>query len=261
MDHDKEQYMGTRGAIGFRFRETDKVTYNHFDSYPTGIGGNVLRAVKDFNDEQIAGAANRIEMVDEDVVVTPELVERYAQFHNSAVSTGQVFEWYSLLRDVQGELAPYIDGKVDHMIEYSAFLRESLFCEWAYILNADTRKVEFYRGFNEAPGKAGRYAEYMEAPSVDHEGKVWREPKYYGVALVFELPFDVVRDERFDIERFCSLFETYVNVSESPEDYDSDKEYDVNARNEAAAFLPYMAQFARRPEAVRDALGWSEVDA
>ncbi len=261
MDHDKEQYMGTRGAIGFRFRETDKVTYNHNDSYPTGIGGDVLRAVKDFNDEQIAGAANRIEMVDEEVAAPPELAQRYVRFRNDQVNGGQVYDWYSLLREVQGKLVPYIDGTVDHMIEYSGFLLNSLFCEWAYILNADTRKVEFYRGFNDAPGRAGRYAEHLEEPPTDHTGKVWREPKYYGVALVFELPFDVVRDERFDIERFCSLFETYVSVSESPEEYASDEQYDVNARNEAAAFLPYMEQFAKRPEAVRDALGWSEVDA
>ena len=34
--------MGTRGAIGFRLDGVDKVAYNHFDSYPSGLGADVL---------------------------------------------------------------------------------------------------------------------------------------------------------------------------------------------------------------------------
>jgi len=30
--------MGTRGAYGFRKNGIDKVTYNHFDSYPEQLG-------------------------------------------------------------------------------------------------------------------------------------------------------------------------------------------------------------------------------
>lgn len=33
----------TRGAVGFRVDGVDKVTYNHSDSYPGGLGAAVLR--------------------------------------------------------------------------------------------------------------------------------------------------------------------------------------------------------------------------
>ena len=39
--------MGTRGAYGFRINDKDKVTYNHFDSYPDGFGKHNRRVYTD----------------------------------------------------------------------------------------------------------------------------------------------------------------------------------------------------------------------
>jgi len=33
--------MGTRGSFGFRIKTKDKLAYNHFDSYPDGLGASV----------------------------------------------------------------------------------------------------------------------------------------------------------------------------------------------------------------------------
>ena len=38
--------MGTRGLYGFRKNGVDKVTYNHWDSYPDGLGKQILRFIK-----------------------------------------------------------------------------------------------------------------------------------------------------------------------------------------------------------------------
>lgn len=35
--------MSTRGAYGFRIDGQDKITYNHFDSYPDSLGVNLLQ--------------------------------------------------------------------------------------------------------------------------------------------------------------------------------------------------------------------------
>ena len=40
--------MGTRGVFGFHIDEIDKITYNHYDSYPECLGSNI---VKDINKE------------------------------------------------------------------------------------------------------------------------------------------------------------------------------------------------------------------
>lgn len=58
------------------------------------------------------------------------------------------------------------------------FLRDSLFCEYAYLINLDTNMLEYYQGFNKNPNEKGRYAKY----TVDDE------KKYYGVKLIQEIP-------------------------------------------------------------------------
>jgi hypothetical protein len=40
--------MGTRGLFGVRIDDTDKLTYNHFDSYPTGLGKGLADQLKPF---------------------------------------------------------------------------------------------------------------------------------------------------------------------------------------------------------------------
>jgi len=37
---------GTRGIIGFRLNSQDKLTYNHFDSYPDGLGVALLEEIR-----------------------------------------------------------------------------------------------------------------------------------------------------------------------------------------------------------------------
>ena len=70
------------------------------------------------------------------------------------------------------------------------FLADSIMCEYAYILNLDTRELEYYRGRNRDPAAPGRYV---------GRGK-WSPPppmtgvSYYGVRLVKAIPFSVIRD-------------------------------------------------------------------
>jgi len=70
------------------------------------------------------------------------------------------------------------------------FMADSVFCEYAYILNLDTEELEFYRGRNTNPHAAGRYAA---------KGR-WSPPSpmvgvsYYGVRLVKAIPFVVIRE-------------------------------------------------------------------
>jgi hypothetical protein len=70
------------------------------------------------------------------------------------------------------------------------FLGDSVFCEYAYILNLDTAELEYYQGRNTDPAAPGRYAA---------SGR-WSPPppmtgvSYYGVRLVRAIPFSVIRE-------------------------------------------------------------------
>lgn len=39
--------MSTRGLIGFRCNDTDKLIYNHYDSQPDTLGLRILRELRD----------------------------------------------------------------------------------------------------------------------------------------------------------------------------------------------------------------------
>lgn len=75
------------------------------------------------------------------------------------------------------------------MIDSAGFLADSLFCEWAYVINLDDCVLEVYRGFQSEPHSKGRYA----APSGC---SVYYLPArdgcsvYHPVALVASLPLD-----------------------------------------------------------------------
>jgi len=43
------------------------------------------------------------------------------------------------------------------MMEYGDFIKNSLFCEYAYIINLDTKKMEFWKGFQHKPNPNNRY--------------------------------------------------------------------------------------------------------
>lgn len=167
--------MGTRGAYGFRIDGVDKVTYNHSDSYPSGLGKDIADFCVETKGIDLKPFARGIRMVNEVTPPTPDEIRKYHEFLNDQVGECTDKDWYCLLRQTQGDLQPYLDG-LDVMIDSKGFLKDSLFCEWAYIINLDDGVLEIYEGFNKQAGGAGRYA--------------GGEPDngYYGVKLLYTWP-------------------------------------------------------------------------
>jgi len=178
--------MGTRGAYGYRVNGKDYLTYNHFDSYPEGLGQELVEFVQKVN-KTPAGwdifkeFAQRVELVNEDTKPGRKLVETYTKYADTGVASRDVNDWYVLLRKLQmgKNLHEINEGNLAHMIDSHTFMGDSLFCEFAYIINLDTGKLECYRGFQKAPQPGNRY------------GTTTNE-EYYPVALVGELAFSEV---------------------------------------------------------------------
>ena len=171
--------MGTRGAVGFRANKQDKVTYNHFDSYPSGLGSDVISFIRSHSFEDIQKAAQNIQMVDTSIEPTPQQIKDCAPWTDLSVSNQSTSDWYCLLRSAQGDLGAYVQG-LKYMNDSKGFLLNSLFCEYAYIINVDTKQLEFYTGFNKKARKTkGRYADKQPEDS--------RPDSYYGVALLWKI--------------------------------------------------------------------------
>lgn len=176
--------MGTRGAIGIRRDGEDKVYYNHWDSYPSGLGVDMLRTIACFTDDELSDHFDLMVNV-KDTVPTPEQIEFMAPYTDLGVSNQSTEDWYCLTRGVQGDLTAIIRMCVPFYEDSSDFLADSLFCEWAYIINLDEGVLEIYKGFNTNPDAPGRYAHL-------------KDRDYHGVVLHSAVGLDTIRENLTD---------------------------------------------------------------
>jgi hypothetical protein len=177
--------MGTRGTYGFREDGTDKLTYNHFDSYPSGLGDTIVKFINCTTDEQLRAIATEMVMVDEETPASPDQIEQCKEYFDGSVGTRQITDWYGLLRAAQGEPMEYVKG-LRFMVDNHSFTKDSLFCEYGYIVNIDEGVLEFYKGFNKNPDADGRYARLTE-DEVHDMG-------YVGIELMKTYTFDEIRN-------------------------------------------------------------------
>lgn len=175
--------MGTRGFITFVVDGIEKTTYNHFDSYPEGLGVEVLAFARgDMNTAREQARALRL--VTDDIPPTAEDKVALAQFADLNVSRRTDDDWYVLLRRTQGDPAAIL--RSGYMIDNHAFPTDSLFAEYGYVVDFDAGAFEAYRGFQREPHAKGRFA-----------GRDGRDG-YYPVALAASWPLDgLPSDEAF----------------------------------------------------------------
>lgn len=152
--------MGTRGAYGFRYKKKDYLIYNHYDSYPSGLGANVIEFVR--RSLTTEGDIKKTKTLLESSVkldklsFRPELLGCFGDYIDPTITLG------SIKNDFLYQIG--LPHALDSMLESgyfketsNHFIYDSLFCEYAYIVNLDTGKLEFYTGFNTTNNTSGRY--------------------------------------------------------------------------------------------------------
>lgn len=185
--------MGTRGAIGFILDDALVATYNHFDSYPDGLGTDMVRqanAMVAEKDDTVAKcrALTRVSASD---TPSPEILNHFAEagIQPENVSTGS--DWYSLLRSVQGNLLTYL--RLGFMPDDTNFLKDSLFCEYAYLVDLDRDVLICLEGFNENPD--AQWDRIAIDPNDPWEPDYAGQKRFFAVRLVGELPLPASEDD------------------------------------------------------------------
>lgn len=160
--------MSTRGFIGFVVDGTEKIAYNHHDSYPSGLGLDVLNWIRanlhaltcDLHRSESGGPvslAQQLRVVEPDSEPTDADIERLKGSWDPTVGERRDRpDWYQLLRHNQGDLAATLAAGV--IEDGSDFPADSLFAEWGYLVDLDAQVFEAYRGYQKAPHEAGRFA-------------------------------------------------------------------------------------------------------
>jgi putative hemolysin len=140
--------MGTRGLFGFYYRGNFYVVYNHWDSYPEGLGAQIVAELKRAIQENRIGEwiqlLNQLKVVALNVPPTHEDIEKLRPYTDLKVSTQSPTDWYCLLRGCQGSLETVLKcGYIDNCVNDQG---EPQWEEYAYIVNYDTNKLDFYEG-------------------------------------------------------------------------------------------------------------------
>ena len=187
--------MGTRGAVGFRIGGRDKVTDNHSSSYPSWLGVRVLEFLRDAAPIQLADAADKIQLVTEHERPTAAQLSECRNLTDSCMCSEMPNTWYELLGGVQGDFSAYTNGGLRYMTDGHEFLADSFFCEYAYIINLDSQRLEVYSGFNHDPKAPGRYAALLDDKPLQRQmGRGVRgSPFFFGVRLIVEEELDKLR--------------------------------------------------------------------
>lgn len=158
--------MGTRGYIGIRMNEQDKGGFNHYDSYPSYLGKRLLEFLKDKPKE--------------------ELKHLFEEIGKKTIPADE----YPCVWDFDKNcINPDI-------VIYNDFLKKSLWCEYAYIINLDNNTFEFYVGFNRNPNAKGRYAQYCADD----------KKKFYGVKLKKVIPLNDIIKGRYGVNDDKEIF-------------------------------------------------------
>lgn len=80
------------------------------------------------------------------------------------------------------------------------FIKNSLFCEYAYIVNIDDEILEFYKGFQHKPQENNRYGQ-----KADEDG-------YYPCKLLMTISFDDIKTE--DIDKIVFQMKTGLDLDD-----------------------------------------------
>lgn len=170
--------MGTRHLICVVKEGEYKIAqYGQMDGYPSGQGVEILDFLKKMDrktfltslgstfqptDEQIAAWWKEVghDISTSDGFVSMEISQKYKVKHPS-LSRDAGADIFKIIND-SSEPIP-----VNHYLKFAA---ESLFCEWAYVVDFDKNTFEVYEGFNKEPlAKSERFYGLITDDSSGYE--------------------------------------------------------------------------------------------
>lgn len=137
--------MGTRNLTIVKEDGKYKLAqYGQWDGYPSGQGIRILNFLKNMDRDLFIKNLNELK------VISSEEKEKLYNKHKE-----NLYKLYpELTRDTVGEILQLIqDGAITYFDDDLAFIEDSLFCEWVYVIDFDTNTFEVFKGFNKIPLK------------------------------------------------------------------------------------------------------------
>ncbi len=161
--------MGTGGFVGFVVDEVEKIFFNHKDSYPSWLGVEVLDWLTRHQDALLhpvpGGVPDQVRalrLVADETELTPTEIERIRGLLCDRADNAAHRAWLEKVSEEEVvEMASYdLDALLDAgmLLDGSDCPMDSLIAEWGYLTDLDASTFEVYRGLQQAPHAAGRFA-------------------------------------------------------------------------------------------------------
>lgn len=172
--------MGTRNLIMVVLNGEYKIAqYGQFDGYPSGQGVEVLKFLKEVDLTKFKNIVKNVKFLS-----SSDIDKINASIDEDGKINGKSWQiiYPELSRDTAAYILSLVYGKDGNVLLKNSldFAADSLFCEWAYLIDLDKDIFEIYIGFNKAPlTKADRF-EFLSAKS---------EGGYYPIKLLKTYPF------------------------------------------------------------------------
>lgn len=195
--------MGTRNlTLVIHEGKVRMAQYGQWDGYPEGLGKDISKVLQKAKLEKLRKAIDKCVFVD---------TEKVKQYYRDAGADNS--EWVSmdvsdrfraanplLHRDYSGgralsEILKVAKEKAQiELLNQQEFAADSLFCEWAYVIDLDNETVELYKGFNNSPlTKKDRFFSIQGKGQNHPSGDI-----YYPVRLMKSYPIKEFTCEAMD---------------------------------------------------------------
>lgn len=143
--------MGTRNLTAVYVDGMYKIAqYGQWDGYPEGQGMTCLDFAKKF----LSNKTDREAFADK-VRACRFITEVEVEQRNAMIQSGQVKNWTKvwpeLSRDTCANILEMVARSENGLVLHNnlEFAADSLFCEWAWVIDLDAGTFEGYRGFNQ----------------------------------------------------------------------------------------------------------------
>ena len=212
--------MGTRNLTIVKNEkgEIKIAQYGQWDGYPEGQGVTILRFIRNKEDmEDLKMNLDKCKFFNrcDDIKDFLEAYDKASPMWSTDPDnrTPEMKNWFETLisRGIGGEILSCVaylnfnrmpkehNGYI-YLRDESDFGKDSLFCEWAYVVDLQTNKFMVFKGFNRDKSKEHElFATVEEEVAKEFEGRDYR---YYGCKFLKEYDLDNLPTEEDFINDF-----------------------------------------------------------
>ena len=196
--------MGTRNlTIVYLEGNYRLAQYCQWDGYPTGQGATVLEFLQNLTPEKLELFKTKLkELPIRDEIYIRNLYENFRRGTFMTLEESEDFElkYPEYHRDTGANILNLIlNQKIDGLKLSLDFAADSLFCEWAYLIDLDNKVLKVYRGFNKTPLTETDTFYFLQEKTVKSD--------YKPIKLIMSYSFNKLPSTPEVIELDCAMKE------------------------------------------------------